>query len=368
MINGNTDIVNTSGELNNAEQKNEPLNSFNEEDIDILRSDAVSEMLEKPPSWLIRWGSLSVVLILLLLFIISFFVKYPDKIQGYSIITSDPKGQIITLDKNSKMSFVMTSDSSILTKETIIAVIDDNQTDYDALKRLKKIVGITKKLLANHEYKEITKQNWPQLSDLGDAQLLYDKLLLLINRYTLKPEAQYIDPKGETTKSYLEVYDLIHKLDIYIRNWEKINEIKSVYDGTLYVLQPLPPDSIYAADIPLFAVVPFQRKNIAVVNISTNIQDIRPGQRVIFELDEYPSVDYGIVEGKVDRISKILYASNDSSDIESTYYRVFIKLDDNIVTSLGRNISVKVQTKGKASIITNDKTLLERLFNNAFKY
>jgi hypothetical protein len=43
-----------------------------------LRSEEVQEILTRVPHWLIRWGSVLIFTILLMLLLVSWIVKYPD--------------------------------------------------------------------------------------------------------------------------------------------------------------------------------------------------------------------------------------------------------------------------------------------------
>ena len=45
-----------------------------------LRSEEVQEILEKVPHWMIRWGNVLFLALIVLLLVISWFVKYPDVI------------------------------------------------------------------------------------------------------------------------------------------------------------------------------------------------------------------------------------------------------------------------------------------------
>lgn len=53
-----------------------------------LRSEEVQEILTKVPHWMIRWGSLLFLFLILLLLILSWFIKYPDIISTQAIITT----------------------------------------------------------------------------------------------------------------------------------------------------------------------------------------------------------------------------------------------------------------------------------------
>jgi hypothetical protein len=43
-----------------------------------LRSEEVQEILTRVPHWMIRWGSLVILFILLSLFVVAYLIKYPD--------------------------------------------------------------------------------------------------------------------------------------------------------------------------------------------------------------------------------------------------------------------------------------------------
>ena len=53
-----------------------------------LRSEEVIEILTEVPNWMIRWGNLLFLSIILTLLLISWFVKYPDIITSEAIITT----------------------------------------------------------------------------------------------------------------------------------------------------------------------------------------------------------------------------------------------------------------------------------------
>ena len=54
-----------------------------------LRSEEVQELLTRVPHWLIRWGSVVVLTILVMLLLISWIVKYPDIVNSDIVITTN---------------------------------------------------------------------------------------------------------------------------------------------------------------------------------------------------------------------------------------------------------------------------------------
>ena len=81
---------------------------------------------------------------------------------------------------------------------------------------------------------------------------------------------------------------------------------------------------------------------------------VAPGQTVNIKLDNYPSNDYGMIIGEVDKISSV---PRDGS------YSVLIKIPQDMRSTYGKSIPFKQETLGQANIITEDKKLFQRIFN-----
>jgi len=57
-----------------------------------LRSENVQDILTQPPHWMIRWGNSVIFVILLIVLVMSWFIKYPEFIPA-PIIESIPKSK-----------------------------------------------------------------------------------------------------------------------------------------------------------------------------------------------------------------------------------------------------------------------------------
>jgi len=53
-----------------------------------IRSEEVQEILGRPPKWILRWGIMLLFSVILLLFVGSWFFKYPDIIASDITVTS----------------------------------------------------------------------------------------------------------------------------------------------------------------------------------------------------------------------------------------------------------------------------------------
>lgn len=53
-----------------------------------LRSEEVQEILTKVPHWMIRWGNILFLFLIIVLLTLSWFIKYPDIITSNTIVTT----------------------------------------------------------------------------------------------------------------------------------------------------------------------------------------------------------------------------------------------------------------------------------------
>jgi multidrug resistance efflux pump len=81
---------------------------------------------------------------------------------------------------------------------------------------------------------------------------------------------------------------------------------------------------------------------------------VKPGQKVNIKFDNYPYMEYGIVEGKVNRISQV--PTND-------YYALEVDLPKGLVSTYGKTFEFNNEIQGSAEIITDDLRLIQRIFN-----
>lgn len=103
-----------------------------------LRSEEVQDILTKIPHWIIRWGSLVVLIILLLLFLVSWMVKYPDIITTEITITTQIPPEKLIARTSGKIEAILIDDKEMVNEKTPLAIIE-NAANYKAVFLLKSI-------------------------------------------------------------------------------------------------------------------------------------------------------------------------------------------------------------------------------------
>jgi len=98
-----------------------------------LRAEEVQEIMNKPPSWIQRWGIILMLCIVLILVIGTYLIKYPDTIEAeITVTTSNPPVDIIARSSG-KMDEIFSKNNSRIHKNCILAVIQNPAKTEDVL-------------------------------------------------------------------------------------------------------------------------------------------------------------------------------------------------------------------------------------------
>jgi multidrug resistance efflux pump len=136
-----------------------------------LRSEEVQELLTRVPHWMIRWGSVVVLCIMLLLFLVSWMVKYPDIISTQIIITTNVPPQKIEAKTAGKIEAILVKDKTEIIKNTPLAVIENtaNFKDVFLLKSILDTINIDKDNFPFDKLKAL------QLGDIESSYAVFEK-------------------------------------------------------------------------------------------------------------------------------------------------------------------------------------------------
>lgn len=108
------------------------------EDIE-LRSEEVQEILTQPPNWMIRWGSALFLGLILMLLIMSWFIKYPDIIPSEALITTIIPPQKEYAKTTGRLSAILVEDNEAVYKGQPLAIIE-NPARHEDVFTLKSIL------------------------------------------------------------------------------------------------------------------------------------------------------------------------------------------------------------------------------------
>lgn len=410
-----------------------------------LRSEEVQDFLTKTPNWLIRWGTVLIFGIIVLLLFISWFIRYPDVVSSEIIITTNTPPEKLVARVTGKIQAILIEDKDNVKANTPLAVIENSanfqdvfrlkttvetinldksefpfekfknaqlgelessfaifQKEYIAHRLLKELKpfnietnaqGYEKKQLAERlqllmGQKSITENELQiQKNDLNRQETLFKKgvisaqeiekhrLIYLqaeknyknllssisqtkssINDLNRNHQTTQINENKENTNLETNVLQSFYHLKKAIKDWELNYVFRSSEEGIVSFLQIWSVNQNITAGENMFAIIPTKSNGFVgkVKAVAQNSGKIKENQRVNVRLANYPDREFGIVKGKVNKIS--LTPDKDGNLL------IDISLPNGLVTSYQKKIQFQQEMRGSADIITEDLRLLERIF------
>jgi hypothetical protein len=108
-----------------------------------IYSEEVRDVLSSPPKAIFKWGNTILLLFIILLFILSWFIKYPDIIRAEVIITTEFPPEKLIARNGGKISKLFVENQTNVVENTPLAVIE-NSANYKIVFQLKSITDTLK--------------------------------------------------------------------------------------------------------------------------------------------------------------------------------------------------------------------------------
>ena len=186
--------------------------------------------------------------------------------------------------------------------------------------------------------------------------------LVQLRESLLDAENQYIDKKSTLET---QMNNLVNQLFSAIQIWEQTYVLKAPVDGKITFTNYWAENQDIMASEDVFSIVPNAQGEIigkALLPIARSGK-VEKGQKVNIRFQNFPENEYGVVKGIVDNISRVpVNTVNPSLGINEPVYIVSIELPDGLTTTYRKELPFLPKMQAQADIITEDITLLERLF------
>lgn len=147
-----------------------------------------------------------------------------------------------------------------------------------------------------------------------------------------------------------------YQLKKSIIDWEKKFVLKSSISGGISFLSVWNINQIAKSGDLVFTVIPSNNESYVgkIIAPANNLGKIIKGQKVQIQLANYPSGEYGELNGSVKSISLV---SNQEGN-----YLIDVNLSKELITTYNKKIDFRQEMRGSANIITEDLRLIERFF------
>ena len=191
-----------------------------------LRSENVQDILTTPPHWMIRWGNTLIFIILLMILMMSYFIKYPEFIPAPIFVTSQNPPEKLESRTNSKIEKIFVKNGQNVSKNEVLMVLQSSGNYKDILKLKNKIDSAGQNQIFSFPVNEISKYK------LGELQSDYNVFSKALEDEKLFSRLQPYEPENlAANQSIIENKNRISILKQQ-RNLEnsKFNLSKKNYD------------------------------------------------------------------------------------------------------------------------------------------
>lgn len=199
-----------------------------------VRSEEVQEILGQIPNRLIRWGITVIFITVLVLFISSWFFKYPDIITSSIIVTTENPPVSIIGRTNGKIEELFINDSQKVEEGELLAVVENTAYYKDVLELKEALLKYDNATLFLSDSIFTFKENYV----LGEIQPVYSSLVRLYLDYKNFLELNYHNKKAEAIKAQMEKVKLFYhrqyNQSIILEKEVKIGKLQYNRDSALH--------------------------------------------------------------------------------------------------------------------------------------
>jgi len=162
----------------------------------------------------------------------------------------------------------------------------------------------------------------------------------------------------------LDVITSFNNLLDKINLWEKQYLIKSPMKGKVQFLKFWNENQFVQMGEPIFSIVPNNTDVLGHVSLPVaGAGKVKIGQEAIVKLADYPYMEYGYIKAKVTNIALVSSSVNTGNGAVDNYL-ITLSLPKGLMTNYGTLLDFKFEAKGTAEVITKDRRLIERFFDN----
>jgi multidrug resistance efflux pump len=450
----------------------------NPNDINLNERQEILQFIGRPPSVFQRFGITAVALLMVVLALLSYFIKYPDVVTAKVVLTTENPPIRVMAKTGGRVSEILIKNNEMVTQGQVLCVMENTGNWRDVLKlegRLKSMgasiagdfnrpIDKTHGRLSNGRLKSPAIDGYRALNlgalqnsystftqNLKDYQYFLERNGVLVkiqhltqqieslralNANLMKQktiqakefeltekdlkrqnqlhtegvisdaefektntqyfqqkrqieanEAAFINNEMQIHQNEAQISDLsqvkndnlntksatvqedIRRLKAAIEEWKQMYLVVAPIAGTtsfskiwspqqsigtgeeVLTIVPTPPQYSYQNEIK-------NKKIIKAVLPLANSAKVKIGLKSNIKFEAYPHQEYGVIQGIVENISLVPQASKDGD-----YYLLEMSVNDSLSTTYGKKLMMKQEMQGSANIITEDRRVVERLFD-----
>lgn len=149
-----------------------------------------------------------------------------------------------------------------------------------------------------------------------------------------------------------------------LQQWKERNLLTASIRGKIEYLGFWRENEFVEAGQTLFSILPPLGRVYGEAHVTTaGFGKVEVGLRANVKLKNYPYDEYGLVSGRVERVSHLTQVMQTTQGAVETYL-VIVSFPEGLMTNFGLHLDSGYESRGTVEIITRPKRLIERLFDN----
>lgn len=326
---------------------NNEIGDFNSIINNQLHDELAQEIISEQPSILERRFLWLVWISLFIMLVCSWLIRYPDVIEGTSIIDSKTPPQKLSFLGKKKIKYFIPDKHPVNKGDKIIVLETGINEDF-----ILRLGDLLDSLLNNKiSFKKVvSKLDTSRVGYIGPFWRLYTDFLSNAKSIQSRKNLD-VDPSKD-----FNTIEKVSQLYQEIKDWELQNIIYADFNGVINYNRPLDLDMPIESKEILGYNIPLDESLYAKISLNQqNFFKIDTGMLARIELDAYPSNEFGTLTGKIKYLSSIVDSSVNAIVVFDTTH------------SNNKKIILRFGLRGKGYIITNKKRLFFRIVENIFK-
>ena len=244
-------------------------------------------------------------------------------------------------------------------KETLQKVANLALKEFERNKTLKKIGAISDTELEASEASYLQQQQ--QLDEL-DNEIISSKIQIEKNELLIL-EAQQKNNESRSGGLF-SIQEDVQRMKSEVENWKQTFLITAPIDGKVSLIQFWSPQQFVNENEAMLTIVPTNNSGKMIGKAILPLErsgKVKPTMRANIRLDGYPYQEFGSIEAIVKNISAVPQQNS---------YQIELEMPATLITTYQKEIPFRQEMQGTANIITEDRRILERVFDkilSAFK-
>ncbi|MDX2280317.1 MAG: HlyD family efflux transporter periplasmic adaptor subunit [Saprospiraceae bacterium] len=173
-----------------------------------LRSEDVQEILGTPPGWLVRWGTMVVLVGFLMMLIAAWFVRYPDVVEGKVVITTATPPADVVARIDGRIARFLVKDTIKVPENHLLAVLQSTANYLDVL-----TLDTCVQAWQRKDMEQLRAVEVPRTLDLGDLQTEYSEFIQNLELYKFGKQTRTATTSSNIVSINLQISRLEQSID-----------------------------------------------------------------------------------------------------------------------------------------------------------